>query len=512
MENTGYALYRKIGLALGPAAFAAILLMPLPEGMTVEGQRAAAVTALMAIWWITEALPLAATALVPIVLYPPLNILPGVEVTKAYGDSNIFLFAGGFFIAMAMQKWNLHERIALNIVLRTGTNPSRLVLGFMLGTAFMSMWISNTATALMMLPIAMAIISQMQRAQYPGTENFATALLLSIAYAASIGGVATLIGTPPNGVLLTQYKKLFPDAPGIGFMQWMMVGVPMVALFLPITWFMLTRVLFNFKTVSFPAARDEIAARLHALGAMGRGERTVLIVWVGTALGWIFSEDINLGGFTIPGWTRILPTPGFVNHGTIAIAASVILFLTPVNLRKGEFALDWDWAKRIPWDVLLLFGGGIALADAFRATGLVNWLGERLTLLDGVPPLLIILAIATLLTFLTEVTSNTATASIMMPILGGTAQALGVHPLLFMIPAAFSVSCAFMLPVATPPNAIVFGAGYLTVPQMAKAGFCLNLIGILLITTLTYLLAVPVFGISLDSMPDWAAAPPPAAP
>jgi len=290
----------------------------------------------------------------------------------------------------------------------------------------------------------------------------------------------------------------------------MLLGVPLTALMLPITWFLLTRVLFSFRSVSFPAAREEIRSRIDALGRMSRGERVVLVVWAATAFAWIFMEDIDLGVAVIPGWTRILTNPGLVNHSTVAIAASVILFLAPIDLRRGEFALDWEWAKRIPWDVLLLFGGGIAMADAFKSTGLVEWLGERLELLDGVPPLVVILAIATMLTFLTEVTSNTATASIMLPILGGAAApALGVHPLLLMIPAALSVSCAFMLPVATPPNAIVFGGGHITVPQMARTGFLLNLVGVLLVTTLTYLIAVPIFGITLDSTPDWAVQLPP---
>jgi sodium-dependent dicarboxylate transporter 2/3/5 len=506
MTGRDYPLYKKVGLILGPAVLGMLLVLPTPEGMSAEGQRTAAVSALMAIWWITEALPLAATALVPVALYPAFGILPGAAVTRSYGDSNIYLFAGGFFIAMAMQKWNLHERVALNIVYRTGTNPHRLVLGFMLGTAFMSMWISNTATALMMLPIAMAVISQMQRDGNAGADKFAAALLLSIAYASSVGGIATLIGTPPNGVLITQYSKLFPEAPAIGFFEWMLLGVPVMALMLPTVWLLLTRVLYNFRIVSFPAARDEIRRRLDALGRMSRGERVVTTVWALTAFAWIFMEDIDVGAFVIPGWTGLLlPQPGLVNHGTIAIAAAIVLFLVPVDASRGEFALDWEWAKRIPWDVLILFGGGIAMADAFRSTGLVEWVGARLEVLEGVPPLLVILAIATLLTFLTEVTSNTATASIMLPILGGAAApALGVHPLLLMIPAALSVSCAFMLPVATPPNAIVFGGGHLTVPQMARAGFLLNLAGIVIITTLTYLIAVPVFGIAFNATPVWA--------
>ncbi|MDP7397835.1 MAG: SLC13 family permease, partial [Lentisphaeria bacterium] len=410
--------------------------------------------------------------------------------------------------AMAMQKWNLHERIALNIIVRTGTNPSRLVLGFMLGTAFLSMWISNTATTLMMMPIALAVIGQIkQRADGQGIENFPVALMLGIAYAASVGGIATLVGTPPNGVLITQYQGLFPDAPEIGFFQWMLIGVPTAAVLLPVTWILLTRVLFNFRDLTFTGARAEIKGRIQSLGAMNRGERIVLVVWVCTALAWIFRADIGLGVLTIPGWRNIFPNPAYVHNGTVAIAAAMALFAIPVDLRRGEFALDWNWAKRIPWGILILFGGGLALARAFTSTGLVEWLGGKLVLLDGIPPLFVVLAIALMLTFLTEVTSNTGTTAIMLPILGGAALALGVHPLLLMIPATISASCAFMLPVATPPNAIVFDGGHVTVPQMARAGILLNLIGVVLVTLVTYFIAVPVLGIELGQMPAWAAQP-----
>jgi len=507
-----YPLYKKAGLAAGLIVFAALLYAPTPEGMTPEARKAAAVAALMAIWWITEALPIAATSLLPIALYPLLHVLPGIEVTKAYGDSNIFLFAGGFFIAMAMQKWNLHERIALAIISRTGTNPSRLVLGFMLGTGFVSMWMSNSATAVMMLPIAVAIISQMEKRDYPGVKNFATALLLSIAYSASIGGMGTPIGTPPNGILLTNYTGRFPDAPPITFVQWMMVGVPIVLIMLPLTWLLLTRVLFNFKEISFPAAREEIRGRLAQLGRMNRGEIIVLSVWGLTALAWIFREDLVLGAFTLPGWTRVLVEPKWVNDGTIAIVGALSLFVIPVDLREGEFALDWEWARRIPWEVLLLFGGGLAMAEAFRSTGLVEWVGNQFTLLEGVPPFFVVLIVATLLAFSGEVTSNTATAAIMMPILGAMAPQLGIHPLLLMFPAGMAVSCGFMLPAATPPNAIVFGAGRITVPQMARAGFLVDLMGVLVVTTMMYVVGVYVFGIGPGVMPDWAAAAPPAAP
>lgn len=508
-----YPLYKKIGLVTGLIVFGALLAAPTPEGMTPEGRKAAAVGALMAILWITEALPIAATSLLPIALYPLLNVLSGPDVTKAYGDSNIFLFAGGFFIAMAMQKWNLHERIALSIISRTGTNPSRLVLGFMIGTGFVSMWMSNTATVVMMLPIAIAIVDQMEKRNYPGASNFATALLLSIAYAASIGGMGTPIGTPPNGILLTNYTGRYPDGPPITFVQWMMVGVPIAFIMMPLTWLLLTRVLFNFKAVSFPAARDEIRTRLMQLGRMNRGETIVLSIWGLTALAWVFREDLVLGSVTIPGWTtRLLSEPKLVNDGTIAIVGASLLFIIPVDFRKGEFALDWEWAKRIPWEVLLLFGGGLAMAEAFRSTGLMDWAGDKFVLLEGVPPLLIILIVAALLTLSGEVTSNTATAAIAMPILGAMAPEIGVHPLLLMFPAGMAISCGFMLPAATPPNAIVFGAGRITVPQMARAGFLVDLMGVLVVTAMMYLIGVHVFGIVPGVVPDWATAAPPPTP
>lgn len=510
--DEGYSISKKLGLIGGAIAFIIALNLPTPEGMSIEGHRAASVALLMAVWWMTEALPLAATALLPVGLYPLLGVLSGKEVTLAYGDDNIFLFMGGFFIAMAMQKWNLHERIALNIVVRTGTNPSRLVLGFMLATAFLSMWISNTATTLMMLPIAMAVISEMgKRSGEKEVSRFAICLLLGVAYAASIGGVATLIGTPPNGVLLTNYRDLFtgregiPDAPEIGFVQWMMIGIPFTAILLPLTWLLLTRVLFHFKGLHFEGAREEIESRLAGLGRMSKGERIVLVVWVMTALSWIFLKDIELGSVTIPGWADLFPNPSYIRNSTVAIFFSIVLFAIPVDLKKREFALDWEWAKRIPWGVLILFGGGLALARAFNETGLVDWTGGKLTLLDGVSPLIVIICIAVMLTFVTELTSNVATTSIMLPILGGAvAPALGVNPLMLMIPATISASCAFMLPVATPPNAIVFGGGHITVPQMARAGLLINLTGVILVTLITYFLAVPVFEIVMGETPPWA--------
>ncbi len=502
----GYAGHKLAGLFLGPLLFLCVLLAPTPEGMSAEAQRAGAVAALMAVWWIFEAIPLSATALAPLALFPLLGVISAGEASAAYGDSNIFLFAGGFFIAMAMQKWNLHERIALQVVKRTGSHPQALVGGFMLATAFLSMWISNTATALMMLPIALAVVEMVAKnAEGRGAGDFAVCVLLGIAYSASIGGVATLIGTPPNGVLLGQFKKLYPEAEEIGFLQWMLLGFPLVAVLLPLTWCLLTKFLFRFEGLLMRNVERALENRLRALGPMHRGEKIVLAVWAATAAAWIFRSDVVLGSVTIPGWSRWFPQSAFLHNGTVAVLGALVLFVAPVDLKRGEFALDWDWAKRIPWGILILFGGGLALAAGFEQTGLVRWIGGKLTALEGAPPIVVVACIALLLTFVTELTSNVATAAIMMPILGGAlAPALGVHPLLLMIPAAIAVSCAFMLPVATPPNAIVFSGGLITAPQMARAGFCVNLLGVLLVTLVTYFLAVPVFDISFSELPDWA--------
>jgi len=510
MENSSsaarnYPLYKLAGLILGPVLFVLVLLLTPPT----DAARTAAVAVLMATWWITEAIPIAATALLPLALFPLLGVMPAAGVASSFGDKVIFLFAGGFFIAMAIQKWNLHERIALNVIRRVGTDPKQLVLGFMIATALLSMWISNTATTLMMLPIALAVIGELQGDQTPQrTTNFSIALLLGVAYSASIGGVGTLIGSPPNILMAGMLESLYPGAPPIGFLQWMLVGVPFVIIFLPIAWILLTRFLYPPETPQHGTAREEIDRRIEALGPMSRGERIVLTVSAMTALGWIFRADIDLGFILIPGWSNLFPDPDMLHDSTVAVFFAIALFAIPVNWEKREFALDWEWAKRIPWGILLLFGGGLALAKASNDSGLVLLLGEQLNIFSELPLLGAILSVCLLMTFLTELTSNLATTAMMVPILAATAtDALHANPLLLLLPATISASCAFMLPVATPPNAIVFGGGHLSIPQMAKAGLILNLIGALLITALVYFLGITVFGIEIGEMPAWAVPP-----
>ena len=501
---------QKIGLWGGIPVFLLVLLLPISSNLEPIAQKTLAVAVLMAWLWITEALPIPATSLIPIVAFPLLKIMETKEVVRSYSDSNIFLFMGGFFLAMAMRKWELHRRIALHIIRRIGLGPRKIILGFMIATAFLSMWISNTASTMMIYPIGLAIILQMtnvdNKDKQEGNEitaKFQTSLMLGIAYAASIGGIGTKIGTPPNIVFAAAVKSLFPEAPEIGFLQWMMVGIPLVVVFIPISWIFLTWVALPIRIRKLPGSKAVIDKQIENLGPMGKGERYVLSIFLLTAFAWIFRGNIELGSFVIPGWTNLLGIETYIDDATIAIFSAIALFALPVHLKDAVFLLDWNWAIKIPWGILLLFGGGIALADGFKTTGLAAWIGQNLGLFSRVPLLVMIIITCFMLTFLTEVTSNTATATIFMPILAATGLAMGLHPFLLMIPATISASCAFMLPVATPPNAIIFGSGSVTIPQMAKIGIGLNFIGIIIVTAITYLVAIPVFGIVLKTLPGW---------
>ena len=527
-----FSLRRKIGLLLGLPLFLLLLWPALTPGLSEGGRRLLATSGLMAFWWITEAIPIPATALLPMCLYPLLGILPMAEVTRNYGDENIFLFLGGFFIAMAMQKWNLHRRLALHIVRLIGASPRRLVLGFMCATGFISMWISNTATTMMMYPIALAVILQLAPEQgrgqiangkkqktkgneRPATSNFRTCMMLAIAYASSIGGMGTLIGTPPNLIFASNAHKLFPEAPPVDFLHWLGFGLPLIVIFLPIAWLLLTRFTFPVPSDLFLHGRDFIDDEINKLGRMSAGERGVLAIFLAAIFAWIFRVDLKLDFVTIPGWASRLGLEDKVSDATVAMIAGTALFLIPVSLPRlsfkglqwkggGEFLLDWATAMKIPWGVLLLFGGGIAISAGFKATGLSAWLGDRLALLGALPTPVLIAVICLLVTLLSELTSNTATATILMPIMAATALALQLHPYFLMIPAVLAASSGFMLPVSTPPNAIVFASGYVTVPQMARAGIWLNLIGVVLVAIILYLFIVPIFQIDLHVLPSWA--------
>lgn len=490
---------KRLGLWLGPLAFLVILLAPPLSGMSAESQRVAAIAAWMAIWWITEAIPIPATSLLPIVLFPSLQIMSAGKATAPYANHLIFLFMGGFMIAIAMQRWNLHRRIALLIIKYIGFSPNRMVLGFMIATAVLSAFVSNTATAVMMVPIGIAIITQAAdevaslQLDTPAKamDNFGLNLMLGIAYAASIGGIATIIGTPPNTVLVSYLNTTYGQE--ISFVDWMMVGVPLAVIFVPLAWFWLTHVANPMKGLELPNSDEIIKLELSKLGPMSRGERITLVIFAITAISWI------LRGF-VDDW---LPVTAMVADSTIAIAGAVVLFMIPVDHKRGEFVLTWDAAVKLPWGVLVLFGGGLSLAEGFEVSGLSEWTVHQVDFLAGMPIIVMILGIALLVTFLTELTSNTATATLLMPVLAGVAIGLGENPLLLLAPAAMSASCAFMLPVATPPNAIVFGSGKVTIPDMIKSGFALNVMGVIIITTLAYFVLVPVFGIVLGETPAW---------
>jgi sodium-dependent dicarboxylate transporter 2/3/5 len=408
---------------------------------------------------------------------------------------------------MAMQRHNLHKRIALNIIRIVGTSAKKIVLGFMIATGFLSMWISNTATAMMMLPIALALIDhaydlQSKSETRPKKENFrfGIALMLGIAYSASIGGVGTIIGTPPNIIFAGIAKSLFPDIPQIGFTEWMVIGIPIVVVFLPITWFYLVNISLPLKNISISGEKNIIHEELASLGKMKPGEKLTLLVFILTSLAWIFRKDIHIGYFNIRGWSNLLGIEEFVHDGTIAMAGALLLFVIPTSLKKKEYVLNWDWAKRIPWGILILFGGGFALAAGFHETGLDYWIGNAFGNIQYGSILILVVVICLLLTFLTEITSNTATITMMLPVLAAMALSIKIHPFVLMILATIATSFAFMMPVATPPNAIVFGSKYLKIQDMAKAGVILNFVGVIVITLFVYLVAFPLLGIVLKGV------------
>lgn len=479
--------------------------------MAPSARNAAAVALLMVSWWITEAVPFAVTALLPLALLPLLRVIKTGQTAAAYAHHYVFLLLGGFFIALAMQKWGLHRRIALRTIKLIGVSPRRVILGFMVASAFLSMWISNTATTMMMMPIGLAVILHaLENAPDSGRDpafsrnaaRFSVALMLGIAHAASVGGIGTLIGTAPNIVFAGMVHQLFPNSPEIGFFQWFMLGLPLVIVFVPIIWAFLVGVIHRIGPDFTLGEGDVVSEELKKLGRISKGEVYVLGIFVVTVILWIFRRDIGLGFMTIPGWSNLLGIEEYVQDSSIVILTSSIMFFIPVDRPKGEYVMDWEWAAKTPWGILILFGGGFALANGFQESGLAEWIGSGLQGITQIPTVLMIFLVVLMVTFLTELTSNTAT-TMMMPILAAVSVSMGIHPFLLALPATIAASCAFMLPVATPPNAIVFGSGHVTIPQMAKTGLGLNLIGVVLVTVLIYLVAVPLFGIDLSQPPAW---------
>ena len=507
---------RLFGFWLGLGLFACVLALPTPAGLNPEAQRAAAVTALMAVWWITETVDIAVTAFLPIPLFPLLGIESAREAAGHYADHIVFLYLGGFLIALTMERWNLHRRIALNVIRRMGSQPSRLVLGFMIATAFLSMWISNTATTMMMLPIAAAVVNQLaELAVIDGksgpevTErarvSFGVILLLAIAYSASVGGVGTIIGSPTNVAFLGFVAETFPEYGTISFVEWSMVCVPIVIAFIPIMWVYLCRFAGDIplSQITFGGDVDVIEAERRKLGAMSFEERAVLAVSTLTAFLWISRSPLELGGLRFPGWSAMFENPGSVQDSTVAMTMAILLFAWPARAldKDGEpqRLLDWSTATHgVPWGVVFLFGGGFALAGAISSTGLAAWIGTQMAVLEGAPIWVLIPLSCMIAVLLTETTSNIATVLMLSPVIAATAIQIGVHPFLLLIPAAIIASFAFMLPVATPPNAIVFSSGWISIRRMFRAGIALDLIALLVVPILVYLLGSSVF--SFDAL------------
>lgn len=547
-------MYSKIGLWLGPAVFLSMLLFVDLDPANPAVTRMAAIILLMAIWWITEAIPLAATALLPIVLFPVMGIMRGRElpatgsidsaslqfaegvdssqidivfanVANQYMDWIILLFMGGFIIATAVEKWNLHKRIALHILRLIGGQPHRLVLGFMIATGFLSMWLSNTATAMMMMPMGMSLILLYEELNKEAVargeiidsraENFSLTLLLGIAYSASIGGFATLIGTPPNGILVTQLSQLFPEGPGITFSSWMIFALPMSACYMLLAWFLLTRFVFPLPNDTPFSGKEFIRTEISKLGAMTPEEKRVAGVFVTVAILWMTRKERLFGpDVDIFGWSHFLdqfllsigssPVGYMIDDGTVSIGMALLLFMIPASKANGGRLLEWEDAKNIPWGILLLFGGGLAIAKGFSTSGLSDYIAAQLQVFMGdANPLMIVMSTVAFITGLTEVASNTATISLSLPIMASLSQAIGVHPLLLLVPTALAASCAFMLPVSTPPNAIVYGSGRVPIMKMVLAGVWLDVLSIGLVTGFVYTLGHLVFGV-LGEIPVWA--------
>ena len=469
---------------LGPLVFVSTFFLSTPDEMSENGFRLLGVILWMAIWWISEVVPIAVTALLPIILFPSLNILNIQETGSNYGHKYIFLFIGGFILANAIQKWNLHKRIALNIILKLGGSTDKIILGFMLATGFLSMWISNTATTVMMLPIALSVINQLN--DHPDTlenENkvFGKALMLGVAYSASAGGIATLIGTPPNLIFAGFAQDNFNIE--ISFFQWMKIGLPISIVLMVFIWLLLTKYAFKLNKVGFPGGKEEIKRLLFKMGKISNEEKKILFVFTLTILCWIFRKN-----------TINLLIPNF-DDSMIAISSAIILFILPSKDKK-EPILKWKDAVTIPWGILLLFGGGLSIAKGFQSTGLDIWIGEQLTFMTFTNSFIIILIVVAGVNFLTEMTSNMATTAMLLPVMIPIANLMQINPYLLLVGTTLAASCAFMLPVATPPNAVVFGSRLLKISDMVKAGIMINIFSIILILIMVYFGIPLMWGVS----------------
>ena len=473
--------YKKRGFWIGLGVFFIILFSPHPESLSSAGWTVAAIALLMAIWWATEAVPVPVTALLPLALFPLLGVNDIKTTALPYANPNIYLFMGGFILALGIESSGLHKRLALRMLITIGSSGAKLVGGFMLVSAVISMWVMNTSTTLMLLPIGLAVCATVAQTipNFSSQErkHFEISLLLGIAYAASIGGMSTLVGTAPNIIFVGFMQETYGLE--ISFIDWMKLGVPLSAIMLFASWYAITKYVYPVTFIANMETKLQLKNMLYDLGPMGRDEKKVLIIFSLAASAWMLRTLLD----------NFIP---LLTDAGIAILAALSFFLIPSENNKTDL-LTWDQANKLPWGLLVLFGGGLSLAASIESSGLGSWIGEALTILDNVPPIILILAVATLIIFLTELTSNVATTSTFLPVVGAVAVALGIAPVALTIPVVLAASCAFMLPVATPPNAIVFGSGKISIPDMMKAGFALNIIGIILVTMFAYYLAPQIF-------------------
>lgn len=480
----GRATYQKIGLILGPLVALLMLLVDAPDGLGRAGWATAACGVLMAIWWATEAMPIAVTALVPIVAFPLLGVSSVQDATAPYANKLIFLFLGGFIVAYTMQRWNLHRRIALNVLQRFGGNGKSLVAGFMLASAVLSMWVMNTSTTMMLLPIAVSIISVIHKSMHTlddkARNDFQYALLLGVAYGATIGGMATLVGTVPNAFFAAFMLETYGTE--IDFSRWMMIGVPLAVVMLPLAWLTLTRWTFTVDFETSGEGKAELRRMREELGPISIPETRVAIVFSILVIAWVGRPLFSL-----------LPGLSALDDSIIAMAGAIALFLIPSGDKTDPLLIRWQYVEQLPWNVLLLFGGGLTLASAVSKSGLAEWIGSSLQGLTALPLVMLVVIAATMIILLTEFTSNTATTATFLPIVGAVAVAASIDPIVLAVPITLAASCAFMLPVATPPNAIVFGSGMLTIPQMMRAGLVLNLVGVVVVSLAAIFLAPRVF-------------------
>ncbi len=487
-----------IGLLSGLLVFILVLFLPEPAGMSVAAKNAAAVVLLMSIWWITGAIPIYVTAFIPLALYPLLKILPAHETAANYGHNYVLMMLAGFILAKAIETQNLHKRIALVLINTFGTSRKKIILSIMLATAFLSMWISNVTAALLMLPIALAIILK-EESESAVKSYFSAAMMLGVAYSATIGGVGTLIGSPTNLIFIGVMEKLFPSAPPITFFSWFKIGFPVMLILLPVVWYYLVK----YFRITGDLSKDQsiIKDELRALGKMSQGEKGVMYVFLLAIFGWVFREGFVFGNTVIPGWGSLTGLDEYVHDSSVAMFCAILLFMIPAN--KEKRLIDWKEASQIPWGVVMIVGGGYAVAEGFKVTGLAEWLGNQLVFINSYPSIIVLIIVVAFIMFFTEVNSNTATANIFLPVLASLAVAGNTNPLLLMIPATIAASFSFMMPAGTGPNTVIFASERITISEMAKCGLWLKFITLAILTLILYFIVMPWLNLE-TTLPIWA--------